>query len=92
MAMEWLKQILMPKSSRTTYTPDPIKRSPMECPKCGGEMKIIAFIEEKTLIEKILRHCDIWKNHKQREKFILFMMMLHVSQGLLCRSVGICKE
>jgi hypothetical protein len=27
-------------------------------------MKIVAFIEEKTLIEKILRHCKIWQERK----------------------------
>ena len=37
---------------------------PLKCPKCGGEMKIVAFIEEKTLIEKILRHCKIWQERK----------------------------
>jgi hypothetical protein len=31
---------------------------------CGGEMKIVAFIEEKMVIEQILRHCQLWKDHK----------------------------
>ena len=39
---------------------------PLKCPKCGGEMRIVAFIEEKTLIEKILRHCRIWQDRKPR--------------------------
>jgi len=34
---------------------------PLKCPKCGGGMRIIAFIEGKVLIEKILRHCKIWQ-------------------------------
>jgi hypothetical protein len=34
---------------------------PLKCPKCGGEMRIVAFIEEKVLIEKILRHRKIWQ-------------------------------
>jgi hypothetical protein len=37
---------------------------PLKCPKCGGEMRIVAFIEEKEVVEKILRHCDLWKDHK----------------------------
>ncbi len=37
---------------------------PLKCPKCGGEMRIVAFIEEKTLIEKILRHYKIWQDRK----------------------------
>ena len=35
----------------------------MECAKCGGEMEIISFIErdQRSAIEKILRHCDLWE-------------------------------
>ena len=29
---------------------------PLLCPKCGGEMKIIAFINEAVVIRKILNH------------------------------------
>jgi hypothetical protein len=36
---------------------------PLECPHCGGRMKIISFIERRQheLIEKILRHCGLWE-------------------------------
>ena len=36
--------------------------NPLCCPKCGSEMKIIAFIERRQteVIEKILRHCGLW--------------------------------
>ena len=33
---------------------------PLKCPTCGGTMKIVAFIEKELVIEKILRHCDLW--------------------------------
>ena len=33
---------------------------PLECPNCGGEMKIIALIDEGAVIEKILRHLGLW--------------------------------
>lgn len=36
---------------------------PLVCPKCQGSMKIIAFIEELDVIEKILRHLDLWDIH-----------------------------
>ena len=42
------------------------------CPRpdrgCSGEMKIISFIEKKQVyvIEKILKHCNLWKEEKQR--------------------------
>ena len=41
---------------------------PLECPNCGGRMKIISFIEkcQSVVIEKILRHCGMWKETVQR--------------------------
>ena len=41
---------------KAVYEVDPLK-----CPKCGGTMKIVAFIEEPNVIEKILRHSELWK-------------------------------
>jgi hypothetical protein len=34
---------------------------PLECPRCHAEMKIISFINEPQVIEKILRHLDLDK-------------------------------
>ena len=36
---------------------------PLECPHCGGTMKIISFIErcQADVIERILRHCGLWE-------------------------------
>ena len=36
---------------------------PLVCPKCSGEMKVIAFIEppQGEVIEKILKHCGLWQ-------------------------------
>ena len=31
---------------------------PLICPKCQGKMRIISFIEELDIIEKILRHIN----------------------------------
>lgn len=42
---------------RKIYNVDPLK-----CPKCGGRMKIISFIEEEAVIKKILSH----ENSKHR--------------------------
>jgi len=35
---------------------------PLACPRCGGRMNVIAFIEppQRDVIEKILRHCGLW--------------------------------
>jgi hypothetical protein len=32
----------------------------LTCPKCQGRMKIIAFIEDEEVIEKILKHLGSW--------------------------------
>jgi hypothetical protein len=51
---------------------------PVGCPKCGAEMKIIAFIaclpeprrrqerHQTEVIEKILRHCGLWDEPSAR--------------------------
>ncbi len=35
---------------------------PLACPHCGGQMKVVAFLEppQGEVIEKILRHCGLW--------------------------------
>jgi len=42
---------------------------PLRCPNCGGEMKIIAFIEKRDqpdVVEKILKHCGLWDRPASR--------------------------
>jgi hypothetical protein len=36
---------------------------PLACPKCGGTMKVFAFIEppQGVVVEKSLRHCGLWQ-------------------------------
>jgi hypothetical protein len=36
---------------------------PLKCPHCGGQMKIISFIQrhQQEVIERILRHCGLWE-------------------------------
>ena len=31
---------------------------PLRCPSCGGQMKIISFIEDPKAIDRIIRHPD----------------------------------
>ncbi|NOQ22292.1 MAG: hypothetical protein GQ565_06545 [Candidatus Aegiribacteria sp.] len=33
----------------------------LKCPKCGGEMKVISFIEQPFGIRRILKHLDLWE-------------------------------
>ena len=42
---------------------------PLLCPKCGGSMKIVAFIEKRDqadVIERILKHCGLWDRPASR--------------------------
>ena len=41
---------------------------PLACPRCGGQMKVIAFIwpPQGELIEKILRQCGLWPSSAPR--------------------------
>ena len=34
----------------------------LRCPKCGGQMKVISFIEQPSVIRRILKHLDLWKD------------------------------
>ena len=34
---------------------------PLLCPKCQGQMKIISFVEEQTVIKQILQHLGLWE-------------------------------
>ena len=33
---------------------------PLACPKCGARLRIISFIDDPPVIEKILRHLKLW--------------------------------
>jgi len=33
---------------------------PLKCPQCGSEMKVIAFIQDRDEIIKILKHINLW--------------------------------
>ena len=35
--------------------------NPLTCPKCTGSMRILCFIEDELLIEKILKHLGLWE-------------------------------
>ena len=33
---------------------------PLICPSCGGEMKIIALLDDREVVTKILKHLKLW--------------------------------
>ena len=49
--------------ARGLNLPEPGKRKrrdPLICQHCGAEMKLIALIDDQSVIEKILRHLKLW--------------------------------
>ncbi len=40
---------------------------PLCCPNCGGEMKIISFIDEFLIIKQILEHPGLWVQKPSRD-------------------------
>jgi hypothetical protein len=38
---------------------------PLTCPKCGGRLRILSFIDDPRVIEKILRHLKLWEPHER---------------------------
>ena len=34
---------------------------PLECPVCGGEMKVISIIYKQDVVQKILEHLNLWE-------------------------------
>jgi len=36
---------------------------PLCCPECGGQMKVVWFIEppQADVIEELLKHCGLWQ-------------------------------
>ena len=39
---------------------------PLTCPKCGGDMRIIAFIEDYKVVKKILDYLGIYEFERDR--------------------------
>ncbi len=41
---------------------------PLCCPECGGQMKVVSFIEppQADVIEEILMHCGLWQARAAR--------------------------
>lgn len=40
---------------------------PMESSKCGGEMKIISFMPEASVIRQILEHLNLWEKELSQD-------------------------
>ena len=38
---------------------------PLVCPKCAGQMRVVAFIEDMDVIRKILKHLGLWDDKRR---------------------------
>ncbi len=39
------------------------KDDPSICERCGGEMRVVAFVHDRASIERLLRHAGMWREH-----------------------------
>ena len=43
---------------------------PLECPRCKGPMRVIALIDDKAVIRKILCHLDLWAPQHAPKRYL----------------------
>src|SRR4030066_275999 len=65
---EWIPCILEPEGSSKEYRKNWARLiqkiyevDPLTCLQCQGRMEIIGFIEDEEVIEKILKHLELWE-------------------------------
>jgi len=58
---------------RALFNRKPSEVDPLCCPECGGQMKVISFIEppQTDVIEAILKHCGRRHRHLPGELLII---------------------
>ena len=49
----------MPSKGWAEMTKKVFEVNPLICPQCGGEMKVISFIEDHKVIDRIIRHLKL---------------------------------
>lgn len=51
---------LKPNRTRARLIQKIYEVDPLTCPRCQGQMRIFAFIEDEEVIEKTLKHLGLW--------------------------------
>ena len=54
----------------------------LRCSRCGGEMRLIAVIEDPAVIEKILSHLGLWQRGPPRSRHVVVEPADHESSYL----------
>ena len=63
---------------------------PLCCPECGGEMKVVSFIEppQTDVIEDILKHCGLWQSSSPRAPPDVEGLVLELDAAYSANSIG----
>jgi hypothetical protein len=63
---------------------------PLSCPQCGGQMKVVAFIEppQHDVIEKILEHFGLWQAPAPRAPPDMEDLVLELDAAYSDSSIG----
>ena len=63
---------------------------PLSCAKCGGQMKVISFIEptQRDVIEEILQHCSLWQARAARAPPEMEDLVLELDAAYSDSSIG----
>ena len=63
---------------------------PLCCPECGGEMKVVSFIEppQADVIEEILKHCGLWQASSPRAPPDVEGFVLELDAAYSVNSIG----
>jgi len=63
---------------------------PLSCPECGGQMKVVSFIEppQADVIEDILRHCGLWQSSAARAQPDVEGLVLELDAAYSGNSIG----
>ena len=64
--------------------------NPLACPRCGGEMKVVAFREppQGDVIEKIRLHCGLWESSTARAPPDVDDLVLELDAAYSDSSIG----
>ena len=67
---------------------------PLSCPKCGGQMKVVAFLEppQSDVIEEILRHCGLWQASAPRAPPDVHGLVLELDAAYSDSSLGLSDQ
>ena len=67
---------------------------PLCCPECGGEMKVMGFIEppQAGVIAAILKHCGLWQSQAPRAPPEVHDLVLELDAGYADNSISSADE